>query len=334
MTYLNTSIKIKSKGLVHTMKIVLMEPLGVSSKIIEDHAENLKTKGHEFIAYDTFSTDTEELIRRADHADVLMIANHPLSGEVIRSAESLKFISVAFVGIDHVDVEACKEKGIGISNTGGYCNDAVAELAVGLTLDCLRNITSCHAAVQSGEGKGTLAGNELARKTVGIIGTGAIGCRTAEIFKIFHCRLIGYNRSIRPQARELGIELMPLDEVMRQADVVSVHTPLTPDTKGLIGEREISLMKQGAVLINTSRGPVVDSQALADALKAGKIKAGIDVYEKDPPLAADHPLMGVPNLVCTPHVGFDTQESIERRAAMAFENVLTWLSGKPIRVML
>ena len=316
------------------MKIALLEPLGIGKDVLDTLAAQLTKEGHSFTAYDTVTTDPAELIRRADDADVLMIANHPLPGEVIRADKNLKFVSVAFVGIDHVDVDACKEKGVGISNTGGYCTDAVAELAVGLALDCLRNITAGDAAVQKGKGKGTLAGHELAGKTVGIIGTGAIGCRTAEIFKAFHCRLIGYSRSPRPEAEALGIERMSLDEVMRQADIVSVHTPLTPDTKGLIGAKEISLMKQGAILINTARGPVVDTLALAEALKAGKICAGVDVYEKDPPLPAGHPLLGVPNLVCTPHVGFDTRESIDRRAEMAFENVTAWMAGTPVRVML
>ena len=316
------------------MKIALLEPLGIGKDVLDTLAAQLTKEGHSFTAYDTVTTDPVELIRRADDADVLMIANHPLPGEVIRADKNLKFVSVAFVGIDHVDVDACKEKGVGISNTGGYCTDAVAELSVGLALDCLRNITAGDAAVQKGKGKGTLAGHELAGKTVGIIGTGAIGCRTAEIFKAFHCRLIGYSRSPRPEAEALGIERMSLDEVMRQADIVSVHTPLTPDTKGLIGAKEISLMKQGAILINTARGPVVDTLALAEALKAGKICAGVDVYEKDPPLPAGHPLLGVPNLVCTPHVGFDTRESIDRRAEMAFENVTAWMAGTPVRVML
>ena len=316
------------------MKIVLLEPLGIGKDVLDTLAAQLTKEGHSFTAYDTVTTDTAELIRRADDADVLMIANHPLPGEVIRADKNLKFVSVAFVGIDHVDVDACKEKGVGISNTGGYCTDAVAELAVGLALDCLRNITAGDAAVQKGKGKGTLAGHELAGKTVGIIGTGAIGCRTAEIFKAFHCRLIGYSRSPRPEAEALGIERMSLDDVMRQADIVSVHTPLTPETKGLIGGQEIGLMKQGAILINTARGPVVDTAALAAALKEGKICAGVDVYEKDPPLPAGHPLLGVPNLVCTPHVGFDTRESIDRRAEMAFENVTAWMAGAPVRVML
>lgn len=316
------------------MNIVLMEPLGISKEMLDQLAETLTSQGHRFTAYDAFSLDADELIDRGRDADVLMIANHPLPGQVIEAASHLKFISVAFVGIDHVDVAACKKKGVKISNTGGYCDDAVAELAVGLTLDCLRNITACHAAVQGGGGKAGLQGHELAGRTVGIVGTGAIGCRTAEIFKAFGCKLVGYNRSQRKQARELGIQYLPLDELMRQADVVSVHVPLTAETKDLIGVKEIGLMKQGAILVNTSRGPVVNTQALADALNADKICAGIDVYENDPPLPSTHPLMGAKNLICTPHVGFDTRESIDRRAAMAFENVAAWLNGAQLRTML
>ena len=316
------------------MKIVLMEPLGISVETLDSLAASLKAAGHDFTSYDSFTLDVEELKKRAGDADILMIANHPLPGEVIEADKNLKFISVAFVGIDHVDTDACKARGIGISNTGGYCDDAVAELAVGLALDCLRNVTACDKSVQAGGGKAGLQGHELAGKTVGIIGTGAIGCRTAEIFKAFKCRLIGYNRSRRQSAIDMGIELKSLNEVCAEADIISVHTPLTPETKGLIGEEQIALMKQGAILINTARGPVVDTAAAAAALRAGKIKAGIDVYEKDPPLPADHPFLGCPNLVCTPHVGFDTRESIDRRAVMAFENVTEYLAGNQIRKML
>lgn len=316
------------------MNIVLMEPLGISAETLDKLAATLTRQGHQFTAYDSFTLDTDELIARGADADVMIIANHPLPAAVIEAASHLKLVSVAFVGIDHVDTAACKAKGVKISNTGGYCDDAVAELTVGLTLDCLRNITACHAAVQSGKGKAGLQGHELAGRTVGIVGTGAIGCRVAEVFKVFGCKLVGYNRSQRQAALDLGVEYMPLDELMAQADIVTVHTPLTPETKGLIGAKEIGLMKQGAILINTARGPVVDTQALADALNAGKICAGIDVYENDPPLPADHPLMGAKNLVCTPHVGFDTRESIDRRAVMAFENVTSWLEGTQIRTML
>lgn len=316
------------------MKIILMEPLGISEDTLKKLSDTLTKQGHAFKAYDTVTTDTDELVKRAEDAEVLIIANHPLPGEVIRADKNLKMISVAFVGIDHVDVEACKEAGVTISNTGGYCDDAVAELAIGLTLDCLRNITECNAAVQDGLGKGNLAGHELAGKTVGIVGTGAIGIRTAAIFKAFGCKLIGYNRSEKTVAKALGLEYMPLVDVMAKADIVSVHTPLTPETKGLIGEKEIAAMKKGAIIVNTARGQVIETEALAKALREGRIKAGIDVFEKDPPLPENHPLIDAPNLICTPHVGFDTRESIDRRAEMVFENVTSWMSGSQIRKML
>ncbi len=316
------------------MKIVLLEPLGIAKETLDKLSAELTAQGHSFTSYDSFTLDTEELIKRSEGADILMIANHPLPNEVIRAVPELKFVSVAFVGIDHVGIDACKERGIGISNTGGYCDDAVAELAVGLTLDCLRNISKGDKAVQAGGGKAGLQGHELAGRTVGIVGTGAIGCRTAEIFKAFHCRLIGYSRSEREEAKALGIEYRTLNELMAEADIVSVHTPLTPATKGLIGAEQIGLMKQGAILINTARGPVVDTEALAKALREGRISCGTDVFEKDPPLPEDHPLLGAPNLVCTPHVGFDTRESIDRRAVMAFENVTAYLAGKPVRSMI
>ena len=191
------------------MKIVLMEPLGVSDEIIEKLADSLRAAGHTFASYDTFTTDTDELIRRADDADVLMIANHPLPGEVIRADKNLKFISVAFVGIDHIDTDACREMGVAISNTGGYCDDAVAELAVGLALSCLRNIPECNAAVQSGGGKGSLAGNELAGRTVGIIGTGAIGMCAAWLAKYLGAGrvvMVGRNDKKLETARLIGAD--------------------------------------------------------------------------------------------------------------------------------
>ena len=316
------------------MNIVLMEPLGVGEDTISALAKTLTDRGHSFCAYPAYTSDTAEMIRRGQEADVLMIANHPLPGEVIRACEKVKMISVAFVGIDHVGTDVCAERGIRISNTGGYCTDAVAELALGLTLVCLRNITPCDAAVKSGAGKAGLQGRELRGKTVGIVGTGAIGCRTAELFKAFGCRVLGYSRSVNPAAEALGVEYRTLPELLAESDIVSLHTPLTPETRGLIGADELAAMKPGAILINTSRGPVCDTAALAEALNAGHIRAGIDVFEKDPPLPEDHPLRSAKNLICTPHVGFDTAESIERRAVMAFENVTAWLDGAPVRVMM
>lgn len=316
------------------MKIVILEPLSISAESLEALTAPLRARGHTVEAYDTVAPTAEEMTARAGDADVLVIANHPLPGEVIQAAPNLKYISVAFVGVDHVDLAACSAREIHISNAGGYCDDAVAELALGLAIGILRELPACHASVQSGGGKLPSRGHELAGRTVGIVGTGAIGCRTAELFRAFGCKLVGYSRHQSARGKELGIEYLPLDELMARADIVSIHTPLTPETTGMIGAKEIGLMKQGAMLLNTSRGPVVDTAALAEALNSGRIFAGIDVYESDPPLAQDHPLMGAKNLICTPHIGFDTVESIQRRAEMVFENIFEWMNGNLIRRML
>lgn len=315
------------------MKIVLMEPLGVAAEKIDEMAEALRSQGHEFIAYDSIASDEKDMINRAKSADVLMIANHPLPAAVIDAADRLKMISVAFVGVDHIALETCKERGILISNAAGYCDDAVAELALGMSLNLLRYGRDADQATREGKTRLGLIGNELAGKTVGIIGTGAIGLRTAELFKAFRCNLIGYSRSEREDAKALGLTYKSLIEVMEESDIVSVHTPLTPATKGMIGRDLIGRMKKDALLINVARGPIVDNQALADALNSGAIRgAGIDVFDMEPPLPAEEPLHGAKNVWLAPHVAFATKESIERRAQITFDNVAMWMDGKPQNV--
>lgn len=310
------------------MNIVLMEPLGVSEEKISALAKALMEAGHKFTAYDSVATEKEEMAARAKNADALIIANHPLPDAVIEACPNLKYISVAFVGIDHVGQASCKARGIPVSNTAGYCRDAVAELALGLTLDCLRNISACNQVVRHGGTKAGLVGHELCGKTVGIVGTGNTGIRAAQLYKAFGCRVLGYSRSQRPAAREAGVEYVTLEDLLRSSDIVSVHTPLNESTKGLISRERVGQMKQGAILINTSRGPIVDSQAVADALNSGHLAAfGTDVFETEPPVAENHPFFSAKNVVATPHVAFATVESLERRADMAFDNVAKWLDG-------
>ncbi len=310
------------------MKIVLLEPLGITEQRLAELAAPLVAKGHEFVSYDTVESDPEKLKERAAGADILMIANHPLPGEVIESVEKLQYISVAFVGIDHVGKDACVARNIHISNAAGYCRDAVAELALGLALDCLRNISACNDAVRRGGTKAGLVGHELRGRTVGIVGTGDTGIRVAELYRAFGCRVLGYSRSEREAAKKAGVEYVPFDRLLAESDIVSVHTPLTDATRGLIGADAVSKMKPGAILINTARGPVVDSAAVAEALKSGRLAAlGTDVFEVEPPVAEDHPFFGAPNVVATPHVAFATVESIDRRAVITFDNVEKWLAG-------
>lgn len=317
------------------MRIVMLEPLGVSQENIESLSAALTSQGHEFIACGSRVEDTQELIRRSEGADVLLLANLPLKGEVIRSVPNLKMISVAFTGIDHIDLEACREKGVRICNAAGYSTHSVAELAFGLMIAVYRYIVPCNTVTREGKTKTGLIGNELYGKTLGIVGTGAIGMRVAEIGKAFGCKILAYSRSQKQEAKNLGITYVSLEELLSSSDIVTLHTPLNPETKQLINKERIALMKPSAVLINTARGPVVDSEALAEALNEGRIAgAGIDVFEMEPPLPTDHVLLHSKNTVVAPHVAFATQEALVRRAGIAFDNITALMDGNPKNVML
>jgi Lactate dehydrogenase and related dehydrogenases len=179
----------------------MLESLGVRKELVMHLAKPYIEDRHEFVFYDgEFGPETEAM-EKASGADVLIIANSPLSAKVIKAAPKLKMISVAFTGVDHVDLDACTEKGVVVCNAHGYCTDAVAELTIGLILAVLRNIVPCHARTREGGTKEGLVGNEISGKTVGIIGTGAIGQRVGQIAKAFNCRLLGYDTCRSPGYR-------------------------------------------------------------------------------------------------------------------------------------
>lgn len=253
------------------MNIVLLESLGVPDQILNACAKPLVDAGHTFQAYPK-DTDPQVQIERAKAADVIMIANMPLKGEVISACPELKFIDVAFTGVDHVDLDACRAKGVKVSNAAGYSNQAVAELVICMALSLLRNVPQVEARCRAGQTKDGLVGCELQGKTVGIVGVGAIGRRTAELFHAFGCRVLGNKRHVKGDEPSF-IQFVSLDELLAQSDLVSLHCPLNESSKGLIGKENIAKMKQGALLINAARGPVVDSQALADALNSGYLAA-------------------------------------------------------------
>ena len=313
------------------MKLVILEPLGVEQEKLLALAEEKLTDRVEIEAYDTRVTDADALAERAKDADIVVLSNLPFRREVMERCPNLKMISVAFTGVDHVDMDYCRERGILVSNCAGYSNTAVSELVFGLALSLYRRIIESDRAVRAGKDKTGLVGLELAGKTFGIIGMGAIGTRTAQLAKAFGCRVLGFNR--RPKQVE-GVRMVELDELLRESDIVSLHVPLTEQTRGMIGEREIGLMKPSAILINTARGPVVDSAALAAALKEGRLAgAAVDVYETEPPIPQDHPLLSAPHVAAAPHVGFATKEALYQRAVIVFDNVAGYLDGKPQNVM-
>ena len=313
------------------MKLVIIEPLGVDQNKLLSMAQAVLPQDIEITYYDTRVSDTDTLISRGRDADIIAVSNLPLNADVISGCTNLKMLTVAFTGVDHIAMDACRQKGITVCNCAGYSTAAVADLVFGMVVALYRNLIPCNEAVRREGTKEGLIGFELEGKTFGIIGTGAIGLRVASIAQAFGCRVLAYSRTKKDVP---GITYTDLETLLKNSDIVSLHTPLTPETRGLIGEKELSSMKPSAILINTARGPVVDSAALADALNCGKIAgAGVDVFEMEPPVPADHPLLNAKNLIATPHVAFATREALVKRAAIVFDNIDRWIKGTPANVI-
>jgi D-3-phosphoglycerate dehydrogenase len=316
------------------MNIVLIEPLGIPDIEVEKLSQALKNEGHIFTTYKDRKEDSATLIERAKDADVVILTNLPFKGEVIKECSKLKMISVAFTGVDHVDMAECKARGIMVCNCAGYSTSAVAELAYGLIISLYRNLIKCDVATRAQKTKAGLIGNELSGKTLGVVGTGAIGEKVAKIGAAFDCNVIAYSRTKKPEVEALGVKYAELDKLLASSDIVTLHVPLNSETKNLINKEKLSMMKPSALLINTARGPVVDNQALTDALKEGKIAgAGIDVFDMEPPIPADYTLNSAPNTVFAPHVAFATEESLLKRAVIVFKNVEFWLAGTPQNII-
>ena len=308
------------------MKIVLLEELGVSETVLEKYSKKLEEMGHTFVSYKK-DTNIETQIERVKDTDVLIIANMTLDKKVIENADNLKFIDVAFTGVDHIPVEEAKQRNIAISNASGYATQAVAELCISFMIQLLRKIKENEASCRKGGTKEGLIGNLLCGKTVGIVGAGKIGKKVAELCKAFGCKVIAYNRST---INDTSIdEQVSLEDLLKNSDIVSLHCPLTPETKGMLGKEQFELMKETAILINTARGDVVKSADLAQALQNGTIAgAACDVFEKEPPLQLDYSLLNTPNTIVTPHMAFSSVESMEERAEIVFDNLFAWLDGE------
>ena len=304
------------------MKIVAVEPIGISAERAQEIRQDLANKGHEFVWYADRKEDVATLVERMKDAEVVIISNIPLPAEVLSQCPKLQFLNVAFTGLDHIDLEYCQTHNILVKNASGYATEAVAELAIGLMIDVLRKITSLDGSIRQGGVRGAFLGRELRGKTVGIVGTGAIGTRTVELLKAFGCRVIAWSRTHKPEVMNLGVAYVTLEGLMRDSDIISLHVPLTAETKHLISKEMLTLCKPSAILINTARGNVVDMDALAECLRDGKIAgAGIDVYEKEPPLPSDHPLLSAPNCVLVPHVGYATREAFDDRIDIILGNL-------------
>ena len=302
------------------MKINFLEPLGISNDRLREIVDNTIGTQHEVTYYSDRNEDPAVLVERCQGADCVVLSNMKFGRDIIEKCPELKMICVAFTGVDLVDIEYCKEKNIRVCNCAGYSTVAVADLVFGFVIDLARNVFPCNEVVRKGGTKQGLVGFELEGKKFG-----AIGQRVLKIAQAFGCETYAYNRS----PKEIpGVQFVTMEELLKTCDIISVHVPQTKETIGLIGEEQFDMMKDTALFINTARGPIVDSEALAKALNEGQIAgAAVDVFEVEPPVAADHVLFGAKNLIATPHVAFASQQAFEKRAVIVAENIKCWING-------
>lgn len=272
--------------------------------------------------------EAKEVVELLDGVDGYIAGLDYVTADVIsRAPASLKVISRYGAGVDRVDLGAAKARGITVTNTPGTNSIAVCELAFGLMLCLARAIPRLDSAVKKGEWPRS-EGTELAGKTLGVLGFGAIGKNLARRARAFGMRVIAYDPFFDETfAQECGVVQKSLDEVIEEADFLSLHVPLTNETRHIIGEDAIARMKRGAFLINTARGGLVDEAAAANALKAGELGGiGLDAYEAEP--VTDSPLLGLDNVVMTPHTGAHTSEAIAGMGILAVQNLIDVLQDK------
>ncbi len=313
------------------MKIIILEPIGLSQEKTAQIKAEFEALNHELIIHSNRPENDSEILKRAENADVLLLSNLPVSEKVISSCKNLKMISVAFAGVDHLPMSYCRKANIVVSNAAGYSNHAVAELTIGAAINLYRKIGWSDSQTRKLSTREGFLGSELFGKTFGIIGAGQIGTQVAHLANAFGCKVLVYNRTSKNIP---NVEFSSLEYLLKQSDIISLHVPLTEETRGLINKEKLSLIKSEAILINTARGPIVDYDALTEALISNKISgAAIDVYETEPPLEKNHPLFNAPNTILLPHIGYATKEAIELRGKIVVQNILTWLAGNPQNIM-
>lgn len=285
-------------------------------------------------------TTPEELLARAQNSDILLTNKVKLTEATLEALPMLKFVSVLATGYDVVDIAAAAKRGIAVSNVPGYGVEAVAQHTIALLLELCRRTAHHDGLVK--QGRWSTASDwcfwdgtqrELTGLTMGIIGFGNSGRRVAELANAFGMNILAYAPRPKPAPAYANFSFCQLDEVLAKADVISLHCPLTADNKHLINAERINRMKDGAIILNTARGPLIDEKALADALLCGKLGgAGLDVVEVEP-IEADNPLMKAPNCLITPHIAWSTLSARKRLMDITAENIRTFQNGTPQNVV-
>lgn len=286
-------------------------------------------------------TPADEIVARAKGAPLVLLNKTPLSRETIEAMPELRYVGVLATGYNVVDTAAAAERGIAVTNIPTYGTDSVAQHVAALMLEFARGVAVHDRAVHAGEwtrsedwcfGKQPMF--ELTGKTLGIVGIGRIGQAVARIGAAFGMDLIAHDLYWpADKLAGLRVEQVEMDALFARADVITLHCPLTADNQHLVNAARLGRMKPNAILINTSRGPLVDNDALADALVAGKIAgAGLDVLDTEPP-PADNPLLGAPNCIITPHVAWYAKEARQRLMQIAADNLKAFQAGKPVNTV-
>lgn len=292
----------------------------------------------EVTAYDY--TPNELIIERCKDAEIIIDNKVVFAKETLDKLPKLKYIGLLSTGFNVIDIEAAKNNGVTVCNVPTYSTAAVAQLTFALILEIYNQVGIHNEAVHNGEWtncrdfcfqKTPLL--ELNNKTIGLIGYGKIGAEVAKIADAFSMNILCYVPSKKPQPDFKNFRFVTLKELAENSDIVSLHCPLTPETTGIINEELISIMKPGAVIINTSRGPTIDEKALAEALHSGRIAgAGVDVLSTEPP-KADNPLLSCPNCFITPHIAWAGYETRERLVGVVYDNLKSYLDGNPVNVV-
>lgn len=281
-------------------------------------------------------TPTEDIVKNIGDAEIIFTNKTPITRETLEKT-NIKWIGVLATGYNVVDVEAAKEKGIPVCNVPTYGNSAVAQFALALLLELCHHVGEHNRAVQDGQWQKT--GDfcfwnypliELKDKTIGIVGFGRNGQRVGEIARALEMDVLVYDKYVSEEMVNRGYKYVELDEIYEKSDVITLHCPLTEENTGFINKETISKMKDGVLIINTARGPLINEEDLAEALKSGKVKgAGLDVVSTEP-IKEENPLLAAPNCIITPHIAWAPRESRDRLLGIAVNNLKEFLKGNTI----
>jgi len=297
-------------------------------KVVAEPMERLRREGLHILEWrEETGLGIDDLKEKVSQADAWIIGNYEIDAGLLENAPRLQVIAKHGVGVDNIDIPAATQKGILVTIAPGANDQAVADLTMGLLLCLARKIPQADASVKSGQWERFL-GLGLPGKIMGIIGLGRVGQNVARRAKGFDMQILAYDPYLPEEiSRKLGITQTDFDTLLRKSDVISLHTPLTPETEGLIGQRELSLMKEGVLIVNTSRGKIIQEKALYQALTSGKVAGyATDVFEVEPPLGS--PLLKLSNVMTTPHIGSYTRDGLRMMGDLVVDSILKVFRGE------